>query len=576
MNTRCGMKRKKNTTRWLAGLLIVALTISSILLPGSGVSAKAENLDIQTTSVENLTSDTDDKEDLNGNTADNANLDSKITDDENINSKTLNNEKQKTRTVDNKNINSNITDNKSLDLNTINNNQNISTITDENLDNKKNNYSSNYNEESTVNSPISTLSEDEIEAYANESYTAENFFEASMPSTNGHYEAKGIFVDSNGNATLVLKVQKNSTIKEINYVKINNTKVEVTDEYSPIEIISGESTITINLPSGNKKEVYSKNGFILIDIGSFNGIINENGKFTLTVKTGAGGWDIDGLEVSVNINYKIIKNANVTSAKIGDKITYTVTVLNESDITLYDIKVIDNIPNGIKIESVRIGDSIEAPKIENNILILEEGLSLSKDKSKSYIIVATVEGENIPGTITNKATMTSNSFYPKSDTADVTVTKDVIIKKVVAGNMGDTTKEFNFNAIVKKNNKEYKNVSFKLGHKGIFDELIEIPADAIIILSELDAIKNEGEDDYDYDVTVSINDEEFTMENGVCTIELGEYDTGIVNITVTNTKNVEIDTGVILDSLPYIAILVVVIIGGGIFFINKRKKENDI
>lgn len=79
-----------------------------------------------------------------------------------------------------------------------------------------------------------------------------------------------------------------------------------------------------------------------------------------------------------------------------------------------------------------------------------------------------------------------------------------------------------------------------------------------------------------YKVKVDVNGVEQTVVDGVCTIELEPYGAKDLNIVVTNTKNVLIDTGILLDSLPYIGILVVVIVGGGIFFINKGKRKNDI
>ena len=577
MNTRCGMKKKKNTTRWLAILIIVALTISSIVLPGSGVSARADNLDDKTVSVENLdeesankenlTSDTDDKENLNNNITDN-NLDSKTTDDKNINTETVDNVNHMTRTVDNENINNNTSDNSNSESNIVNNNQNINTINNENLDSESVN-TSNSNKQSAVNSSISTLSEDGIEAYADDEYKtepAQNFFAAELPSTNGHYIAEGVFVDASGNGTLVIKVDKNDTLKGIENVFINNSTEPIPK--TDVKIIN-TSKFIIDLP-GEDKEITDGQCFILINLGDFDKVLNydetdQTYGFTLTVKTQAGGWDIKGERVKVNIKYSITKAASPTSAKIGDKITYTIKIKNESDITLYNINVVDNIPNGIEIESVSEADAVL--DYDNNVLTLEQGVTLHAWEEKTYNVIATVRGENVPSTITNTATI-GGSVYEKSATADVTVTKDVIIRKIVAGNMGDTKKEFDFNAIVKKGDIEYKNVSFKLTHEGE-PKIIEIPADAILTLSESGA--------NNYDITASINNgKEFTIENGVCTIELGKYDTRAVEISITNTRNVLIDTGVLLDSLPYIAILGVVIIGGGIFFINKRKKGNDI
>ena len=48
-----------------------------------------------------------------------------------------------------------------------------------------------------------------------------------------------------------------------------------------------------------------------------------------------------------------------------------------------------------------------------------------------------------------------------------------------------------------------------------------------------------------------------------------------ISIVVTNTKEGTPDTGVILDSLPYILILVIVAIGGVFIILKKRKIRDD-
>ena len=187
MNTRCGMKKKKYTTRWLSGLLIVALILSSIVLPGSGTSVRADNLDDKTVSVENLEKESANKENLASLTDDKENLKNNITDSNNLDFKATDDENLKTRTVDNENINNNTSDNSNSEFNTAD------------------------------TFPVATLSDDGIQLYANNSVNvnAEYFYEIEMEatSTNEHYIAKGIYVDANGNAHIVLGFQKNNNWK---------------------------------------------------------------------------------------------------------------------------------------------------------------------------------------------------------------------------------------------------------------------------------------------------------------------------------------------------------------------------
>lgn len=490
MNTRCGMKKKKYTTRWLSGLLIVALILSSIVLPGSGTSVRADNLDDKTVSVENLEKESANKENLASLTDDKENLKNSITDSNNLDFKPTDDENLKTRTVDNENINNNTSDNSNSEFNTENSNKQL-----------------------TESYSISTFSEEGIEAYANEPpYTAENFFDASMTSTNGHYFAKGVFVNSEGDAYLLIEVKKNTNLKKILEVYID----------------------------GNKKEVSSVNR-------------------------------IETNTVTISLNYGISKEVNRTSATIGDEIIYTVTVNNaiDSDVPLFGVNVTDIVPAGLEVK--KVNDSTDF-SITNNIITLEENITLAIGETRTYTIIAVVSEDAVAGTITNKATM-EGDFPTKSATADVIIAaKNVTVEKIITGNMSDITKEFNFTANVERSNGKYAKEydPFKLGNGGTH-KLTGLPTDGILTLSETDA----GE--YKTTITIIVNGEEVEKIEGASnTIYLDKYDYSDIYIRVDNNKNVIIDTGVLLDSLPYIGILVVVIVGGGIFFINKGKRKNDI
>lgn len=83
-----------------------------------------------------------------------------------------------------------------------------------------------------------------------------------------------------------------------------------------------------------------------------------------------------------------------------------------------------------------------------------------------------------------------------------------------------------------------------------------------------------------YGVTYTIEEDDYTTE------ETGGYtttysfddankaiDTASDTVTITNTKGVTIDTGIFLDSLPYILILAVVAAGGALLMIKRRRAE---
>lgn len=194
------------------------------------------------------------------------------------------------------------------------------------------------------------------------------------------------------------------------------------------------------------------------------------------------------------------------------------------------------------------------------------------------------EGNNPEVTITN-------SYTPNR--ADLTVTK------TVTGNMADLDEEFTFRMTiesVEEINPEkitWANASrtpstgnlagltpssggyeFKLknGEHIVFSG---IPAGANVTVTETDA--------GDYKTTVVVNDTP-AAEAVALAAETGSVDnkTGSVTISAdaktiafTNTKEIEVNTGVILDTLPYVLMLIAV--GGGVvaFFLRKRHHDDE-
>ena len=47
------------------------------------------------------------------------------------------------------------------------------------------------------------------------------------------------------------------------------------------------------------------------------------------------------------------------------------------------------------------------------------------------------------------------------------------------------------------------------------------------------------------------------------------------SVVFTNHKDMDIDTGVILDTLPYILILAVVVIGGVVLLKSRKRRRED-
>lgn len=196
------------------------------------------------------------------------------------------------------------------------------------------------------------------------------------------------------------------------------------------------------------------------------------------------------------------------------------------------------------------------------------------------------------------------------------VTSDVTITKQVTGLLGDTNKDFAFSVSITQNNvactgvtakKDGKAVTltdFTLTH-GETVTLENVPIGATITVTEVapgehytvystgynDGQNGSGEVTFKYvavanTAAASDTDEAdlmlLSMDEGTAVDTDGDpvaYDSGIEvdnnQIIVTNHCGLLPDTGVLLDTLPYIVILAVVAGGGILLMLRKRRKNDD-
>lgn len=205
------------------------------------------------------------------------------------------------------------------------------------------------------------------------------------------------------------------------------------------------------------------------------------------------------------------------------------------------------------------------------------------------------------------------NFYAhyKKATSNVTITKQV------TGLLGDTNKEFAFNVSITQNNAACTGVTAKKGDQTVSDltnftlkhnetvTLENVPIGATITVTEVtpgehynvSATGHSGEQDGGSNVTFTY----FAAANTDTASDAGEadlmllsmdedtavdadgdavaYDDGTTvdnnQIIVTNHCTLKPDTGVLLDTLPYIVILAVVAGGVALLMLRKRRKEDD-
>lgn len=199
------------------------------------------------------------------------------------------------------------------------------------------------------------------------------------------------------------------------------------------------------------------------------------------------------------------------------------------------------------------------------------------------------------GTIT-KDTIFYAKYVPISEETDVTITKQV------TGLLGDTNKEFEFSATVTNDGENItsqidavdeigSNVnlsSFKLKHNQKIT-LKDVPVGATATVTEIapgahykvTATGYTGEQDggnnvsFTYITVKSADAVETASETGTETAMAVMTAVEADDIVVTNHATLKPDTGVLLDTLPYIVILAVVAGGVALLMLRKRRKEDD-
>lgn len=150
-------------------------------------------------------------------------------------------------------------------------------------------------------------------------------------------------------------------------------------------------------------------------------------------------------------------------------------------------------------------------------------------------------------------------------------TKKVTITKQVTGNMGDWNRDFAFTVSCTEAmaagtgytlSEDGKTATFNLKH-GESMTLQGVRNGATLTIAEGNA---DG-----YTMTIKVDNQSIDNKNYTIPVNNDPQ----VSITVTNQKAWTVDTGVLLDYLPYILILVVVVLGAVLFLKNRKKRKDD-
>lgn len=195
-------------------------------------------------------------------------------------------------------------------------------------------------------------------------------------------------------------------------------------------------------------------------------------------------------------------------------------------------------------------------------------INLPSNTDVLYTFTETVSNAQVPGYgLDHKEDFSQDVTLTKEkNLGDVTFTNtytpstvSLTVKKIVTGGLGDKTKQFEFIC-------SYNNVKFPLKNGETYT-LENIPIGTEVTVTETNATG--------YTTSYNINDNGAVVtDDHSCVVTVTENST----IAFTNHKDVNPDTGVLLDSMPYVIILIVVAAGivGGVVLKKRKHGEDDV
>ena len=195
----------------------------------------------------------------------------------------------------------------------------------------------------------------------------------------------------------------------------------------PLGDIAAGQTVSVTFKATVNSDMYNQTIYNTAVAEGANGIVkDESGS-----ETGKYEGTDDGVAIGDGkARPSIEKSADKSSAKVGDKITYILTLSNSETATVpvENAAVTDVIPAGLTFEygSVMLDGSgtSDFTYDENTRLLTVNVGSIEPDTSRTVSFVATVNEDAYNTTIQNLATLTSDNTEPVQDKDDGVVVAD--------------------------------------------------------------------------------------------------------------------------------------------------------
>ncbi len=349
------------------------------------------------------------------------------------------------------------------------------------------------------------------------------------------------------------------------YVTDTNGTLSATAPTTDLTVSPGTPLVITNLPTGTYtvEEILGtseeEHAYVDVDGYQFNNrSYSPTGGSVMVAKTNTAS---NPAVVTITNSYTRLVDVTVTKAFTGITALpagFKITATYGSNSTEFTV-------NSTGMTGTGASDNpytwtLEGVPVGTEITFTESG----HDTDAHYSVSTTAGGANATsGTLTASETADDNAFAFVNTYTQLTV--DLNIAKLVTGNMADTSKAFAFTAVLSGTDpvvfgagdgytlsNENKTATFSLSHNGTVT-LQDVPIGATVTITETP-------DGYTPTVTSDRTGTATTNANGVYAFTVASDDAG-KTITFTNELSQTPDTGIRMDTIPYLLILAVCALG---------------
>lgn len=258
---------------------------------------------------------------------------------------------------------------------------------------------------------------------------------------------------------------------------------------------------------------------------------------------------------------KLLSDENNSSAKFNFTVTYSLNGENQTKTyTLGNNEFSDEIkvPIGTQLTITESNAAIYTTTATygGTACLVTDG----EDGSRSFIVTASESA-------TTQEIVVTNTIK----------TGKLVIKKNVTGGWGDKTRQFSFTHDYGEENTRNFNLSDYGKSNGVYT-LYNIPYGTKVTITEQDYTGDNGGYTTFYTVSTGetnvggIESTPSSVQSRIATVTINAP---VTTVTFTNDKQATTPTGVLLDSLPYILILVAIAVVAGVVIVRRRRSRDD-